>query len=254
LKKWLIAVCCILVAVVVAFVTVQTRSSSQIDALNHDLGDMQEEYNALKEKSDQDEKTIADLNQQVTDLTNETARLTAENSELSNNLQGVNQRLSNSQEKLQGVMYILTDGAEGSIDSLVSPYVKIYNDVPLNSEYFDAVKYVTENGLMAPLGEDVFGLTEKASLGEFAYGLFVMQGKTGTAEEAVSALLQSEAAQLTSREPEEPEEEPAAEEPTEEPAEEPTEVPATEEPFTEEPAEEPAAEKPADEPAEDPAA
>ena len=98
MKKWLIALCCVLVAVVVAFVTVQNNSNSQIDRLNTDLGDMSEEYNTLKEKAEKDEKTIADLNQQVETLTGETARLTAENSQLNESLETLTLRLSNSQE------------------------------------------------------------------------------------------------------------------------------------------------------------
>lgn len=246
MKKWLIALCCVLVAVVVAFVTVQNNSNSQIDRLNTDLGDMSEEYNTLKEKAEKDEKTIADLNQQVETLTGETARLTAENSQLNESLETLTLRLSNSQEKLQGVMYILTDGAEGNIDSLVSPYVKIYEDVPLNSEYFEAVNYVTGHGLMAPLGENVFGAAEKATLGDLASGLYALQGRTGTAEEALAALLLAEQT-VTDSLPEEA----SGEEQTEEAAEETAEAPAEE---AETPAEgTAAAEEAAEETAEAPA-
>ena len=244
MKKWLIALCCVLVAVVVAFVTVQNNSNSQIDRLNTDLGDMSEEYNTLKEKAEKDEKTIADLNQQVEALTGETARLTAENSQLNESLETLTLRLSNSQEKLQGVMYILTDGAEGHIDSLVSPYVKIYEDVPLNSEYFEAVNYVTGHGLMAPLGENVFGAAEKATLGDLASGLYALQGRTGTAEEALAALLLAEQT-VTESLPEEASAAEQAEETAEETeaaaeeAEETAEAPSEE---TEETAEAPAEE------------
>ena len=70
-KKWLIALCCILVAASIAFVTVLNQRNTQIDTLNQDLGNLQAEYNHLKEKSDHDDETIQQLNQQVDTLTQE---------------------------------------------------------------------------------------------------------------------------------------------------------------------------------------
>ncbi|MBQ8074151.1 MAG: hypothetical protein IJ231_10365 [Clostridia bacterium] len=215
MKKWLIALCCVLIAGVVASVTLLNNRNGQIDTLNKDLGDIQAEYNSLKEKSENDEKTIADLNQQVENLTAENGQLTAANGQLNETLETLNRNLSSSQEKLQGVMYILTDGAQGSIDSLLSPYLKIFEDAPLDSPYFEAVNYVCEHQLMNPLGEAVFGVTEKATLGELADGLYRLGGKTGGQEEAVSALLSAEQAWLAAQSPAE-DAAPAADAPAEE--------------------------------------
>ena len=202
MKKWLIALCCILVAASIAFVTVLNQRNTQIDTLNQDLGNLQAEYNHLKEKSDHDDETIQQLNQQVDTLTQEAERLTAENGTLSESLDGMTRNLSASQEKLQGVLYILTDGAEGNIDSVLSPYVKIYEDVPLNSPYFDAVNTAVSQGWLQPLGENVFGAAESATLGEFAQGLALLQGNTDASEaDSVAALLAMEQAWLASLAP-----------------------------------------------------
>ena len=56
LKKWLIALCCVLVAAAIAIVTILNNSNSRIDTLNQDLGNIQAEYNTLKEKNEKDEQ------------------------------------------------------------------------------------------------------------------------------------------------------------------------------------------------------
>ena len=226
MKKWLIALCCVLVAAAIAIVTILNNSNSRIDTLNQDLGNIQAEYNTLKEKNEKDEQTIQDLNHQVAELTTEKDRLTAENGQLNETLEGLNRNLSSSQQKLQGVMYILTDGAQGNIESILSPYIKIFGDVGVNSPYFDAVDYVNKHKLMAPMEEEVFGVAEKATLGEMAEGLYLIQGKTGTRAEAVTALLQAEKAWLAAQAPIEAAE-PSAEEATE-PATEEDAAPAAE--------------------------
>ena len=253
MKKWLIALCCILIAGVVAFVTFMSNSNSRLDALNRDLGEVQAENNSLKEKAGQDEKTISDLNSQVENLTAENRELTetvdtltVQNGQLNETLDSVNRNLSSSQQKLQGVMYILTDGVQGSINSVLSPYVRIFQDVPLGSPYYDAVRFVTDWNLMVPAGEDVFGAYERTSLPEVAQSLARLQGKDVTAEEAATSLLESEQAWLASRQDEKAEEAPAEEaaEPAPEAAEE---APAEE---AAEPAPEAAEEAPAEEAAE----
>lgn len=220
MKKWLIALCCILIAGVVAFVTFMSNSNSRLDALNRDLGEVQAENNSLKEKAGQDEKTISDLNSQVENLTAENRELaetvdtlTVQNGQLNETLDSVNRNLSSSQQKLQGVMYILTDGVQGSINSVLSPYVRIFQDVPLDSPYYDAVRFVTDWNLMVPAGEDVFGAYERVSLPEVAQSLARLQGKDVTAEEAAASLLETEQAWLASRQDEKAEEaaEPAPE-------------------------------------------
>ena len=264
MKKWLIALCCILLAGVVAFVTFMSNSNSRLDALNRDLGEVQAENNSLKEKAGQDEKTISDLNSQVENLTAENRELTetvdtltVQNGQLNETLDSVNRNLSSSQQKLQGVMYILTDGVQGSINSVLSPYVRIFQDVPLDSPYYDAVRFVTDWNLMVPAGEDVFGAYERTSLPEVAQSLARLQGKDVTAEEAAASLLETEQAWLASRQDEKAEEaaEPAPEAAEEAPAEEaaePAPEAAEEAPAEEaaEPAPEAAEEAPAEEAAE----
>lgn len=220
MKKWMIACCCILVAAVVAIVFIVNNSNNRIDTLNKDLQGIQTENNSLKEKSEQDDKTIEDLNLQVGELTSEKERLTAENVKLSETIDGMSKNLSSSQQKLQGVMYILTDGEQGSIEGYLSPFMKIYQDVSMDSPYFVSIAYAEENQLMAAESEEVFGAQTPLTLGETAESLFRLQGREGTRAEAVAALLQAEKALTGTAE------EPAAEpEATEEPTEEQTAEP-----------------------------
>ena len=245
MKKWLIALCCVLIAAAVAFVTVVNNKNTSIDTLNKDLSDIQAEYNTLKDKNEKNEKTIQELNQQVDELTAEKDGLNAENGRLNETLEGLNRNLSSSQQKLQGVMYILTDGAEGKIDSILSPFMKIFQDVGTDSAYFEAVNYVHEHKLMDPIEDEVFGVSEKATLGEFADSLHRLQGeRSSSIEEAVTELLEMEQVWLAKLETAEE----AAEEPdeaNEETVEEPAEATAE---TAEEPAEAMAetAEEPAD--------
>ena len=264
MKKWLFVLCCLLVIAVVAIVVIMRNNDSAIDSLNKDLYESRTKISSLEEKAAENEKQIQDLDAQVVNLTAErdkltedNGRLAEDNGRLTESLENVNRNLSSSQQKLQGVLYILTDGAQGAIDSILSQYVKIFRDAGLDSPYFDAVGHAAEHKLMAPREEDVFGVWEKATLGEFASGVYAVKNLAGTPAEAAAAVLEAEKAWLAAQAPaEEPAtEEPAAEEPAaEEPAaEEPAvEEPAAEEPAAEEPAaDEPAAEEPA---AEEPAA
>ncbi len=252
MKKWLIALCCVLAAAVIAFVVVMNKNTS-IDNLTRDLGELQEEYNSLKLKNEKDGTTIQDLNQQVEgltaekdNLTAEKDKLTAENSRLNETLESLNNNLSSSQQKLQGVMYILTNGEQGTIDGILSAFMKVFSDVSTNSAYFEAVDYVNEHKLMNPLGDEVFGVSEKATLGEFADSLYRLYGKTGTTAEAAEALLKTEQAWIASQVPlkeeaaeeqAETSEEPPAEEPAEAAAEETVEAAEEAAPETEKAAE-----------------
>ena len=94
MKKWLIALCCVLIAAAVAFVTVLNNKNTSIDTLNKDLSDIQAEYNTLKDKNEKNEKTIQELNQQVDELTAEKDGLNAENGRLNETLEGLNRNLS----------------------------------------------------------------------------------------------------------------------------------------------------------------
>ena len=256
MKKWIFVLCCLLAVAVVAIVVIMRNNDSAIDSLNKDLYESRTKINSLEEKAAENEKQIQNLDAQVVDLTAERDRLTADNGRLTESLESVNRNLSSSQQKLQGVLYILTDGEQGTIEGILSPFMKIFQDVGLDNPYFDAVSHVTEHKLMNPREEERFGVDEKATLGEFAEGLYAIRNQTGTQADAVKALLNTERAWLEAQESEatlEAAENPDAEPSTEEPAaEEPAaEEPAAEEPAAEEPAvEEPAAdEPPADEPA-----
>ena len=157
----------------------------------------------------------------------------------------------------------------------------------LENPYFDAVNHVSDLELMLPREEEVFGVDEKATLGELAEGYYAISKLQGTRTEAAADLLQQEktwlaakaekagtpedeadvtetgaaeeaAAEPAAEEPAEAAAEPAAEEPAEAAAEPAAEEPAeaAAEPTAEEPAEaeaEPAAEEPeaAAEPEED---
>ena len=287
MKKWVFFLCCLLVIAVVAFVIITRNNNSTIDSLNKDLFESRTKINDLEGQAAENEKKIQELDNQVKDLLTGRDQLVADNGRLTESLDTMTHNLSSSQQKLQGILYILTDGEQGAFDGVLSPFMKIYGDAGLDSPYFAAVDHVTEHKLMAPVGEETFGAAEKATLGEFALGWAAIRNLPGEEQEALDALLNAEKTWLSAQAPAEAAategpaaeatapEEPAAEVPaTEEPAaeaavtEEPqAEEAATEEPAAEEPAaeetvtEEPAAEAAATEapaaeetPAEDPAA
>ncbi len=290
MKKWIVALCCALAAAVIAIVAVLNNSNSRIDTLNQDLHSREAEISSLQEQAGEAEKTISDLTGQVESLTAEkeglaaekagliaeNEGLAAENVRLTATLETVNQNLTSSQQKLQGVMYILTDGQQGSLEGFTSEAaMKVYQDVALDSPYFLAVNFVAGRGLMVPDSAEVFGVDAPATLGEFAESLNALQGVTGTREGAIAALLQAEkdwldAQAAAARAEEEPVQElapgeaaqaeaetavkPDAEAPAGETAEAPAEAPAEE--TAEAPAEtaaEEAAEAPAEAAAEAPA-
>ena len=89
MKKWLIGLCCVLAVTAIAFVTVVNNQNGRIDTLNKDLGEIQTEVNALKEKNAESEKTIQGLNGQVDSLTAERDLLTAENGKLAEDLEAL---------------------------------------------------------------------------------------------------------------------------------------------------------------------
>ena len=64
-------------------------------------------------------------------------------------------------------------------------------DVPEDSEYYEAVRAVFEDGLMAPVSEDTFGVDEPAVLGDLAAALYVLAGGEQNAPEDAVAFLAS---------------------------------------------------------------
>ncbi len=301
MKKWLVFLSCLLIIAVIAIAVILNNNNDRINTLNQDLYNSRTEVNTLKEKSEEDKVTIEDLHQQIEtlnadkstliaeneNLNAENVSLTAEKDALNASMESLSTHLSSSQQKLQGVLYILTDGEQGNIEGVLAPFIKIYQDVSLENPYFDAVNHVSDLKLMLPREEEVFGVDEKATLGELAEGYYAISKLQGTRTEAAADLLQQEktwlaakaenagtpadeadvtetgaAAEPAAEEPAEAAAEPEAEEPEEAAAEPAAEEPAetAAEPAAEEPAEaaaEPAAEEPAeaaDEPtAEEPA-
>ena len=63
------------------------------------------------------------------------------------------------------------------------------NDVTEDSEYYEAVRLVFENGLMLPKAEDAFGVEDEATAGELCYALSVLAGlPVSSGEEATETL------------------------------------------------------------------
>ena len=62
-------------------------------------------------------------------------------------------------------------------------------DVPEDSEYYDAVRFVFENQIMAPRGEDTFGVDDTATAGDLMAALYVCYGYTPNAPEDARAWL-----------------------------------------------------------------
>ena len=62
-------------------------------------------------------------------------------------------------------------------------------DVAEGSEHYEAVRFVFENGLMAPKTEDTFGVDEEANVGDLTYALCILAGlPVSSPEEAVATL------------------------------------------------------------------
>ena len=63
-------------------------------------------------------------------------------------------------------------------------------DITEGDAYYEAVRFVFEEGLMQPVSEDTFGVAENVTVGDWAVALFQLLGGAGSAEEAVGALAQ----------------------------------------------------------------
>ena len=97
-----------------------------------------------------------------------------------------------------------TVGSAGAInahaelfDAILNPFgVKDNTQVELTdvvegSEHYEAVRFVFENGLMAPKAEDTFGVEEEANVGDLTYALCQIAGlPVASGEEAVATLAQ----------------------------------------------------------------
>lgn len=64
-----------------------------------------------------------------------------------------------------------------------------FTDAAEGSEYYDAVRFAFENGLMAPKADDFFGADDPATAGDFFGAIYVLiGGPTGAAQEAMETL------------------------------------------------------------------
>ena len=64
-----------------------------------------------------------------------------------------------------------------------------FTDLPEDSEYYEAVRFMFENGMMDPEADDSFGVESQATAGDLAGGLFVMLGGYPHAQEDAVAQL-----------------------------------------------------------------
>ncbi|MBR6185905.1 MAG: insulinase family protein [Clostridia bacterium] len=64
-------------------------------------------------------------------------------------------------------------------------------DAPKGSEYYDAVRFVFENGLMAAKGEDTFGVEDPATVGDLCGALYVFAGGPANAPEEATEFFAS---------------------------------------------------------------
>ena len=78
-----------------------------------------------------------------------------------------------------------------SAEVIVLPGVGAFTDAAEGSEHYEAVRFVFENGLMAPKAEDAFGVDEEANVGDLTYALCILAGlPVSSGEEAVATLAQ----------------------------------------------------------------
>lgn len=64
------------------------------------------------------------------------------------------------------------------------------SDVAEGAPYYEALQFVLDKKVMAPLSEEAFGASEPATLGDFISSFFGMAGVPITAEQGVMALQQ----------------------------------------------------------------
>ena len=65
----------------------------------------------------------------------------------------------------------------------------VFTDLAEDSPYYEAVRFMFGEGLMAPRAEDAFGVDEDATMGDFAVPLYMMYGGNSSQEEAVQFLV-----------------------------------------------------------------
>ena len=89
-------------------------------------------------------------------------------------------------EKLASDGTVFTAGGAGAINANADLYDDIFNpfgavdasaiefdDVPEDNPYYEAVRFVFENGIMPALDETVFGVDEGVTVGDMAYAMYV---------------------------------------------------------------------------------
>ena len=65
-----------------------------------------------------------------------------------------------------------------------------FTDVVEGSEYYDAVRFAYENGLMSPKADDAFGTDDPSTAGDFFGAMNVLIGGSNAADEAVATFAQ----------------------------------------------------------------
>ncbi len=72
----------------------------------------------------------------------------------------------------------------------VDPNSVVFEDCGEDHPQYAAVRFAFENGLMAPAGETAFGVSDTATMGDFAAACYVLLGGTLTPDEAIAYLAQ----------------------------------------------------------------
>lgn len=72
----------------------------------------------------------------------------------------------------------------------IDPTSVVFEDCTEEHPQYADIRFVFENGLMAPMAETAFGTEEPATLGDFAAACYVLLGGTLTPDEAIAALIQ----------------------------------------------------------------
>ncbi|MBR4442026.1 MAG: insulinase family protein [Clostridia bacterium] len=102
-------------------------------------------------------------------------------------------------EKLMENGVVFTAGAASAIEANADLYDVVLNpfdaqdltqvefaDVPEDHEQYEAVRFVFENGMMAPKAEDAFGVDDPATAGDLYTALYVLVGGDLNPEDAVA--------------------------------------------------------------------
>ena len=94
MKKWIAALCAVVIIAGAVIGIIASNGNQRVDALNKDLADRQTEIDSLLRQTEADAETIKDLNVQVEQAKETIDGLTAENGRLSGEIEQLNTNLS----------------------------------------------------------------------------------------------------------------------------------------------------------------